>query len=156
MIPLLSTGRLIAGGVVLAGLLALGLVVNHWRTEARRVPELKQQVAVAQAETIRERQNATIANEASNGYQAELSRLRNRPAGPARVVRLCNNPATPVPVSDAAGGPDATGPAGGVVSGGAGPDLGPRLYSEADRADALAAQLRGLQDWIRRQQAQPK
>jgi hypothetical protein len=78
-------------------------------------------------------------------YEAELAAVRNRPA---RVVRVCTDPGN-VQGAGPAGASDGAGPAAGVVSGPAGPDIGGRLYDLAREADEVAARLRALQEWNR-------
>lgn len=148
--------KLIVGGLVLAALVALGLIVNDWREKAAMVPVLEQRIDQANAQIELERKQRDDAQAASKGYQDELATLRAaRAAAPARAVRLCNVPArtaaaevsAPEPGSD--GG--TTAPGGDAPA--AGPDIGPGLYAIADRCDDLSAQVRGLHDFVRRMAA---
>ena len=89
------------------------------------------------------RTNDRVSKSVLEGYRHEIESIRNRPA---RVVRLCSAKSG-LPATGDAGGIAGSGPTGGELSAGAGPDIGPSLYSEAARADALAAQLRAVQKW---------
>lgn len=125
-----------------AGAVAVGaslLLVNHWRTEAARVPQLEREFAdykreVEEAERIQRR--------VSRDYQKELADLRARkPVTP--VVRLCLPPS--VPEGDDAGGRSDPGSASGVLPPQVGGDIGGGLAALADRADEVSAQLRACQ-----------
>ena len=105
------------------------------------------QAAIVEAQELRqtlaaERAAKVAADKASEGYQDELERLRNRPAR-VRTVRVCNGSPSDLPAAQP--GPTGPGPAGGMGDAGAGRDIGPDLYALAARCDALTAQLRGLQ-----------
>ena len=80
-------------------------------------------------------------------YQSEIDRLRLADIKPGRIVRLCISPISggtmPGTPTDAAKPADST-PNGGVLPPVAGADIGGRLYADADKADALSAQVRGL------------
>lgn len=150
-------------GLAAAALLGIGLVVKNWKDEAARVPVLEQQIAQANTTIETERRLKTEADAASKGYQDELENLRAaRAAAPVRVVRLCVNPTVPADSGGAAAqpGPDgATAPGGELSEGtgsntGQGPDIGTDLAALADRADQLSAQIRGLQDYVNRIQAE--
>lgn len=145
-------------GLALAGLLGwAGLTVRHWHSEALRVPVLEQTIKNQAATLAEERRQAAVITEASNGYQAELDRLRNQPAAPVGPVRLCRQPATAgVQLPATVAGPDAAAGGGGGVSPAddPGPDIGPALYGIADDADTCSAKVRGLQDFVRRMAGQ--
>jgi len=150
-------------GLVAAGLLAIGLIVKGWKDDAEKVPLLKDQLERSAWALERRIQSEKDVQAASEGYQNELKDLKAARASiPTRVVRLCVLSDGPGPgAADAAEpGPDGAATGTGVVSEGAGsnhqpgPDIGGRLYELADRADELAAQVRGLQDYINRQQAE--
>lgn len=139
--------RLIAYGLLAAGLVGGWFYVGHLQDEAREAKALRSQYAALIAITReRERNNA----ENQRGYLAELERLRAGRAGGARVVRVCNDAAAGAASGRPAGESDGAAAAAGGVPPQARPDLGPSLYAEADRADELSAQLRALQDWVRR------
>lgn len=133
--------RLLAYALIAGvGLLAVTTVI-HWRSQAQRLPEIEMRLAatLAAQETARR-----IRTEVTQNYAQELDRLRNKPP---RVIRVCDAPSVPA-TGAAPGGTDDPAPEGGQLSGEAGRDIGPALYVEADRADALAAQLRALQSWV--------
>lgn len=91
--------------------------------------------------------NAIISKTAVQGYKDEIDSLRSPPSVPSRPVRLCSRQSG-LPDTSPAPGTDVPATASGELQGGIGPDIGPRLYSEAERADSLAAQLRALQNWV--------
>jgi type II secretory pathway pseudopilin PulG len=135
-------GYLVAAG---AAILVVTTVLG-WRTDAKKLPQIEMQLAatLAAQETARR-----IRTEVTQGYANELERLRTAAARGPRVIRVCDS--TSVPATGAApGGTDDTGTSGGELPQTTGRDIGPPLYSEADRADALAAQLRSLQDWVKK------
>lgn len=143
----------VAGAVLLGLLTWEGLTVRHWRSEAARVPQLEQTIKDREATIAEERRQAKVITEASNGYQAELTRLRNQPPSPVGPVRLCRPVGQArVPLPAAGAGPDAAAGAGGGLpqADDRGPDIGPALYGIADDADTCSAQVRGLQDFVRR------
>lgn len=123
---------------------------KHLQSEAAKVPGLKAEVAARTAELTQLRKDYDETQTASKGFQDELARLRTTAAaaGPVPVVRVCKpapelpRPATPQP------GPDEGAPAGGVLPQEPGPDIGPALYGDADLADTLSAQIRGLHYYI--------
>jgi hypothetical protein len=139
-----------AYGIAAAVLFGLGswafVTVTHWKSEAAKVPVLKQEIADHEATIKQIRKDAAIVRSASDVFQAELARLRNSiPAGPSPVVRVCRQPvAPPVPVPGAKPGPDEGTSGGGVLPETPGPDIGADLYGDADLADELSAQIRGL------------
>lgn len=139
------------GGVVLSAALAgAAFTVNHWRNEAAKVPVLKQEIRDHEATIEQIRANIVTANNASQAYQDEIARLRERrTVSPAPVVRVCR-PArqATVPVPGTESGPDEAAPAGGVLPPEVGSDIGPELYGLMDEADELSAQIRGLQKFI--------
>lgn len=149
--------------VIISGVVWAGGTVLHWRSQARQVPALTRERDAARAETVAVRRAAererVRADAAVRGYvdEVESNRRRQRPvAGP---IRLCVQPATSnVPAASgpavdpdaaAAGAGQLPGPAGGDHP--AGPDIGPDLRQLADDADAVTAQCRALQGWIRAQ-----
>ena len=155
--------KLAGVGLAAAAMLGLGLIVKNWHDEAARVPVLEAEIAQAKVTVETERRLKTEADAASRGYQDELEKLRAaRAAAPVRTVRLCINPAVPAHGEGAAAQPGSDGAAapGGEFSEGTGsntgqgPDIGPDLAALADRADQLSAQVRGLQDYINRIQAE--
>jgi hypothetical protein len=157
MLPVGLTGlsikqwlQLGAAVIVLLVLLFAGITVAHWKNEAAKVPALKQEIAGYVDQIKQIRADVESANAASAGYQAELARLRAaRPVGPAPVVRVCRDAAT-VPAGGAAQPrPDEGSSPGGLLPQEPGPDIGPALYSDADLADELSAQIRGLHQYIR-------
>lgn len=134
---------------VLVVLVWVGLAVVHWKNEAAKVPGLKQEIATYEQQIEDIQADISAANKASAGFQAELERLRNaRPVGPTPVVRVCRD-APAVPASGAAKPrPDEGAAPGGLLPQEPGPDIGPALYSDADLADELSAQIRGLHAYI--------
>lgn len=88
-------------------------------------------------------------NELSTSYQNQLADIRSQPT--PRTVRVCESAPGSVPATsgvDSPSGSDAA-PSEGLPQA-PGPDIGPFLYGEADTADALAAQLEHLQEWVSR------
>jgi len=137
--------------LLVVGVLGIGAWAAYvWadRADAKReVAELGVQI-----ETLREALRAsarlqTISEEVSLGYFAELERIRNRPPV-TRVVRLCPSDEG-VSVPGTPGNTNGTDAPGGELPGGSRPDIGPRLYYEAGRADAIVAQCRALQNWLK-------
>lgn len=139
--------RFLPAGVVVLCLIAVGVGL-YFRGQIEGAARGE---AIAKA-AMQERDTAiaalAAANKASEGYADELEAIRHRPV-PVRVIRLCAAQ-KPVPVPGPAPGADEAGAAAGELPSGAGPgrDIGPDLYREAERADALAAQLRALQGWV--------
>lgn len=139
--------------IALAAAFGLGTIwVVHQRARAdaaeARAEAAEAAAAQAQAALERAAEDARIARKATEGYLNEIDRLRVRQ--PARAVRVCPQPAPRVSeVPGAPGGTDAPSAPGGELPAGTGQDIGPRLYSEADRADELAARLRALQEWLK-------
>ena len=152
-----ATLKMIGFGLVIAAVLAVmswvGITVGGWRTEAAKVPGLKQDIANRDATITEIQRQITVTTEASNGYQAELERLRNVPASPIGPIRLCK-PATAsrVQVPASKPGPDEAPGGGGPVpsADGESPDIGPALFALADDADRCSAQVRGLQEFSRK------
>lgn len=148
----------IGGALAVAALLAAGWWhYNGLRDEAAKVPVLEQKIRDVSATIEQIRGEIEIAQKASEDYQDELEKIRAVAAStPAPVVRLCRSTAsaTGVQVPGAASGPDAPSTGNGELSpgdgadSGAGIDIGRDLFALADRADACAAQLRGLQGWV--------
>lgn len=135
---------------VLVVLVWVGLAVAHWKNEAAKVPGLKQEIATYEQQIKDYQADVAKANKASAGFQAELERLRAaRTVVPARPVRVCRD-APAVPAGGTAEPGSDEGPAqGGVLPQAPGPDIGPELYGDADLADELSAQIRGLHEYIR-------
>ena len=142
--------RTLAYAITIATVAAGGWLLWHtvtgWRDDARRLPEVEMKLAatLAAQETARR-----IRAEVTQDYAAEIERLRTAAARGPRVVRVCDAPSVPGPGA-APGGTDDPGAAGGELPSSAGRDIGPALYAEAERADALAAQLRALQAWAKK------
>jgi hypothetical protein len=141
---------------ILGAVAALGVlsVVNGWRKDAAKLPEVEQQFAVYRTgiETA-----ARVRNEVSNEFQTELEGLRaTARRQPAPAVRLCPSAPAGVSADRSAGRGDGTGAAGGQLPAGtgpdpregAGPDIGRDLYQLADHADELTAQLRACQSYV--------
>ena len=122
-----------------AGLGLIGGAFLYGKHEGRE--DIREEIREGLAK--QDRTNRSVSRETVNSYRAEIERLRNKPA---RVVRLCRNDGLPVAVSTPRIDDSST--PGGELQEGPGRDLGPSLYSEADRADALAAQLRALHEWM--------
>jgi len=143
--------RLIVYAVLLALLAGAGFVVNGWRKAADKLPQVEMRLAatLAAQETARR-----IRQEVTKDYASEIERLRTAAARGPRVIRVCDAPSVPGPGA-APGGTDDPGTGGGELPQAAGRDIGPALYAEAERADALAAQLRALQAWARKTTAPP-
>lgn len=143
----LSVIKWILGGVAV---LALGIIVNSWRLDAKQLSLTKKELADERATLAQIKVDAKIVADASAGYQSELAVLRERNLGrPATPVRLCRATSAPVvSVPPAERGPDGGGPGAGLVPDDPGvhpgPDIGPQLRALADRADAVNAQARGL------------
>lgn len=147
MIPL--SWKLIAAAVVVAIIGGL-ITVQHFTQKKLNATrhELASANATIEAERKARAHELKIAKEASDGYQAELRRIRAEPA--IGSVRIC--PARRVPAAtSAASGPDATG-AGRfeeAVAGDSEPvDVGPALDSYGTDCEATAAQLTALQGWV--------
>jgi hypothetical protein len=133
--------------------------VAYLKHRAAQVPVLERQVAYEQASKLALQlaydHERKIATEASNEYQAELARIRSAPGiGP---VRLCRSPTGYVPAPAATPArPDGSAP--GRVESAAvedpgpvvGDDIGPELDRYGGDCEAVGAQLRGLQGWVRR------
>lgn len=163
MIPLPSAllARLIGGAVIAAGLTWAVLTVVGWRDDSAALESTRKDLAderishQRELALLRESYDTQIRNahNASRAYQDELASLRA--SRPARPVRLCTDsgaaPSATAGDHSPTTGPDGTSPAPGMVpaEAGRGRDIGPDLFAVADRADELAAQLRGLQAWAK-------
>lgn len=129
----------------------------------KEASDARRDTAQARADLALEIKYRTAADEASKGYQDELSKLRaDSIAHPAPSVR-CRVTGQGVGITQAASGSDGTAAADGVLPLRAGPeagsdtgDIGQWLYAQADRCDALSAQVRGLQDFSNRITAEPR
>jgi hypothetical protein len=150
----LQIAKAIGGLVVFALLGVLVYVVLGWKEKADDWPLLKAELDEAYLYLEQYEKDIRQVQEASRGYQEELAMVRSAAARErVPVVRLCRSaaaaPKLPAPVA----GPDATAPAPGGVPPEArlpsepGQDIGPELYADADRADELSAQVRGLQEY---------
>lgn len=145
--------RLLGYGLLAAALVGGWFYLGHLQDEAEAAKGLRAQYAALVAIT---RERARNDAETQTRYQTELDGLRADRARGARVIRVCDAP-RPVPASGAAAGQSDGAPASpGQLPAEPGRDLGPALYAEADRADELSAQLRALQDWIRREHPAPE
>lgn len=137
----------LALAVAAAGALSYVAYLKH---RADKVPVLERTLATERASALALRlayeHERKINDEASNAYQAELARIRSAPSiGP---VRLCRSPTGWVPAAPAtASGPHAE-PAGRVEVE-AGEDIGPALDRYGGDCEAVGAQLKGLQGWVR-------
>ena len=142
--------RTLAYAITVAALALGGWLLWHtvtgWRDDARKLPEVEMKLAatLAAQETARR-----IRAEVTQDYASEIQRLRDAAARGPRVIRVCDAPSVPQPGA-APGGTDDPGAPGGELPQAAGRDIGPALYAEAERADALAAQLRALQAWVKK------
>ena len=137
--PALYAGVLLCAAAAGAGLYWKGKAAGEARGDARALAaEAQRDAAIASLEA---------SQKASEGYARELQELRNRPV-PRKPVRLCIAPNLPVP--GPSGGTDGPAAPAGELPVEPGPDIGPRLYDDARRADELAAQLRALQEWVNR------
>jgi hypothetical protein len=121
--------------------------VQSWREDSRALEAAKNDFANRAKEyndkiADYEFQKSTSA-EAQKGLANELENLRIASlALPVRIVRVCV-PADPVPAAPRnAGDPEGPPTPAGELPQKAGRDIGPDLYSEADRADALVAHFR--------------
>lgn len=138
--------------LVVIVLAAFGGLTVHYvglKRQAAKVPGLEL--------TIKQRDNtiATMRRDhaktqlASKGYQDELDRLRAAGASrPAPRIRVCNDTPGVRAEAGAKPGPHEGTAAGGVLSEAPGRDIGPALAVDADLADALSAQIRGLHTYI--------
>jgi hypothetical protein len=132
----------------IVGLLLVTGAVGSYVYKSKQLDKVRAENAelVLEREVLRE--SLRINGKVSASYVEELERLRSiPPVRPARIVRLCPEP-IPVPVPGSTNGVDGPGTTRGEFPQGTGQDIGPRLYYEAGRADALAAQLRALQSWV--------
>lgn len=154
----LKNWRLIAYAVAAVAVLWMLALIRHWHEDSTvALPEARRTLAAEVAcaagskcaervAALKERQQA-VSEQVIRGYQDEIEALRARPI-PVRTVRLCPDArAARVPGAEPARTADAAGPAAGIVSGAAGPDIGPDLYQLARDADEVAARLRALQQW---------
>jgi hypothetical protein len=138
--------RLIGYAIAAGAAVLVVTTVLSWRADAKKLPQVEMQLAatLAAQETARR-----IRQEVTQDYAAEIERLRTAAARGPRVIRVCDAPPVSGPGA-APGGTDDPGAAGGELPQAAGRDIGPALYAEAERADALAAQLRALQAWAKK------
>ena len=138
--------RLIGYAIAAGAAVLVVTTVLSWRADAKKLPQVEMQLAatLAAQETARR-----IRQEVTQDYAAEIERLRTSAARGPRVIRVCDAPSVPGPGA-APGGTDDPGASGGELPSSAGRDIGPALYAEAERADALAAQLRALQAWAKK------
>jgi hypothetical protein len=83
------TAKLIAAGILLALLAWAGATVYSWKQDAALLPGVKQELVDVRANAATQ---ARIAQESSDGYQKELTQLRNARRvidSAPRPVRLC-------------------------------------------------------------------
>lgn len=117
---------------------------------ANRDAQYKDELQKLQAQYVKQVETLQRTNhELSTTYASELAAIRDRPAG--KPVWMCDAPASGVPKAPGAGstaGTDGTSAQG--LPEAPRRDIGPFLYGEADDADALAAQLSTLQEWVDR------
>jgi hypothetical protein len=143
--------KLVLGVAVLAVIGGL-ITVQHLTVKKLRAATARANQAEANYTALQEAQKheRKIAKEASDGYQAELRRIRSEPSiGP---VLVCKRTRTTVPsTSGTTGRPDAT-VAGRVEEA---PevdhvtDIGPELDAYGGDCEAVSAQLTSLQKWVR-------
>ncbi len=139
------TLRLYAYLLIALAVAAAGGYVWWLKGKADQVPVLRRELADVQASKLALQiafdHERKIANEASNAYQAELTRIRNAPSiGP---VRLCRSPTGYVPAPAATPArPDGSAP--GRVEVEVGEDIGPEIVRYGADCEAVSAQLRGL------------
>jgi uncharacterized small protein (DUF1192 family) len=140
--------------ILAAGLGLLCIYAVHTLREQGRA-ELRPQIERLEAALAAERADRARAERASDSYQLEIERLRERAARTAAnrtPVRLCVTPApqggaTPEGTNDPASSSRSNdGSAGSNPQ--AGPDIGADLYALAAACDAENAKLRALQGWI--------
>ena len=149
MIGYLKLGAALA---VIAALAWLGFIVNGWRDDAARLPVIRAERDQARAGVEVAREQFAKVQEASSGYQAELTTLRDaarRERIP--VVRVCRDvPATAEDrLPDSERGPDERATVTGPLPSTPSRDIAPDLFNDADLADELSAQVRGLQAYAR-------
>ena len=137
----------------------LWVTVAHWREDSIRLPQVEAKAEKDLADAARKIEHLQLAYEnayhASEGYQRELKTLHDAAiaAGPAPVIRVCKPAKLPRPSgSQPATGPDAAATGAGVLQETLDLDTSP-LFADADIGDALSAQIRGLHDFLNRQQA---
>jgi len=137
--------------VVLGALAWLGFIVNGWRDDAARLPVIRAERDQARAGVEVARKQFAKVQEASNGYQAEIQVLRAARRERIPVVRVCGDlPATAKDrLPDAERGPDERPAAAGPLPSAPSRDIAPDLFNDADLADELSAQVRGLQAYAR-------
>jgi hypothetical protein len=154
--PYAATIKLVAAGLLAGALIWAGVTVAEWRQGYHQ----KEAAEAAAARVARESAAAMailaeqhrVALATSQGFQNERDELRKAAdaAGPAPVLRVCR-PAS-VSAADATGrtipGPDAVTPGAGGREEAVDLDTGP-IFAIADRCDAVSAQLRALQAWVR-------
>lgn len=129
---------------IAAAILAGGFYVHHLRVSNTA---LTAELSTAKASLLAQAENLRKANEASNLYQADLTRVSHE-RDSALHVRLCRQPvhsgATPAG-SDAA----SPGHVGEEAAGDPGPDIGNALLEYGIACEANQLQLTRLQEWVR-------
>lgn len=139
--------RLIGALVAVILLFGIGVYLEHRGVEKCQMDDAKVAAIQTAAAKEQEAQDASRVKDAEDQYHDELTKNLQPVAVPEPVVRLCVSPrpkSLPQASTHPSGppsAPTATGPLPPV----AGPDIGPKLYAEADRADKIAAQLRALE-----------
>jgi hypothetical protein len=145
--------KLGAGVAVLGAVIWLGFIVKGWKDDAALLALRTAERDQAYADLEQRSADFAEVQEASHAYQTELADLRTAHAlERVPVVRLCKPAPQAQPrLSPTVPGPDAASPAPGILPSApelqAGPDIGPGLFADADRADELSAQVRGLQQY---------
>lgn len=149
--------------LALYGLLALaaaGLLVtiNSWRLDSARLKVVARELTDEKKGRARDLEqytrNQEKTQEHGRDYDNKIDQQHaERADTPTRVVRLCE-PRLPTSIS-ARNSPVADHAKGGAELPQAprrdpeeGPDIGPELYSEADRADDIAIELNACIDWV--------
>lgn len=140
--------RLLGYALLAAALVGGWFYVGRLQDRAEAANRLEVQYAALVAVTRERERNAA---ETQARYQTELEGLRAGRAAGARVIRMCDAPRSVPAAGGTTGQPDGAPASAGSVPQEPGRDIGPALYREADRADELSAQLRALQDWVRRE-----
>jgi len=125
-------------------------VVLDWRSDSKALPAVKEEVRQEKKKREEDRKEMTEswnkAQIASEGYQRELAAIRDTPHPPAPVIRVCRSVTMPRPAASPSadtGGPSPAAATAGVLQEPLEFDTSP-LYDDADRADGLSAQVRGL------------
>lgn len=148
--------------LVLYGLLALaaaGLLVtiNSWRLDSARLKVVARELTDEKKGRARDLEqytrNQEKTQEHGRDYDNKIDQQHaDRADTPARVVRLCGEPKLPTTARNATIADHAKGgaelPQAPRRDPEEGPDIGPELYGEADRADDIAIELNACIDWV--------